>query len=63
MVFILVFGIALVTPKSRTLHDYIGGTVVADMDSQYLIDTLAEKIAAQREEYKDYMATQKKANK
>lgn len=59
LVLLLSSALVLITTKSRAIHDLIGGTVVVDMNSQYIIDTMEEKILAQREEYKEYNNNQK----
>ena len=60
---IVLLGLTLAIPKNRALHDLIGRTIVIDMDSQYIIDTLEEKIAAQKEEYRLYLANEKNKKK
>ncbi len=59
IILLLTIGLAFLTNQNRALHDYIGGTVVVDLNAQYIIDTMSEKVAAQREEYKKYLAEQK----
>ena len=52
--------LALVTKKGMALHDYIGGTIVVDLNNTVIVDTVEERRKRILEEKKSYDAFAKK---